>query len=328
MRVFVTGATGFLGAHVLPILLRRGHDVHCLVRDLDKVAGLEEEGAILHAGDITDAHTVRDAMQGCDAVLHMAARYEIGSRDAQGLWQANVGGTGNVLDAMQELGVPRGLYVSTVNVYGDTRGQLVGEDAIPTSKAVTDYEATKREAHYDLAQARMRDGLPLITVQPGVIYGPGDHSSFDALFRQYVQRKLPAVPQASYCFAHVEDTAHGVVLALELGELGRSYNLAGDAMSLHALLQLAAKVTGIPAPKRRIPVGVQRTLAALMSVVEHLAHVPLAYSSEALRASAGITYLADSSRARSELGWQTRPLEDGLHETLFTILNKLQIKPQ
>ena len=327
MRVFVTGATGFVGGRVAERLLARGDEVVALVRDPWKAASVEEAGALPVVGDITEPDTVRSGMESCDAVVHLAARYELGSRDPEGLEHANVYGARVVLEAMRDLEVPRGVHVSTLAVHGDTRGQLVDESYRAEGPWLTDYDRTKWRAHYEVASPLAAAGLPVVIAQPGVVVGPGDPSLVGELFRRYLSQRLPFVPPASYCWADVEDVAGGILLCLDEGRAGEAYHLAGEALSVKEVLELGRSITGIPPPQRVAPPGLVRALAGIMSVVERVVRVPAAYSSEALRAAAGVTYLGDSAKAREELGWRTRPLEETLHATFFAMLEDLDLRP-
>lgn len=162
----------------------------------------------------------------------------------------------------------------------------------------------------------MAAGLPLVIVQPGIIYGPGDTSSIRSVFVQYLQRKLPMIPaQSAYSWAHVEDIAHGHILAMEKGTAGESYIIAGPTHTLVEVLQLAEKITGIPMPRRVSP-SLLKAMAAIMGVVEKIVPVPEQYSAEYLRVSAGVTYIGSNAKARRELGYNPRSLQEGLTETL------------
>ncbi len=316
MRIFMTGASGFVGGALARRLRRQRHDVHAVVRHPQAAAALAAAGVVLHQADVTDKASMRPAMAGADAVFHVAGWYKTGVRDVAEATAVNVTGTRHVLELMQELGVPKGVYTSTLAVNSDTHGQAVDESYRFTGRHISLYDATKAEAHR-IAETFIASGLPLVITQPGMIYGPGDSSMTRETLRQYLQRRLPALPKAAaYCWAHVDDIADGHCLALERGQPGRTYFLAGPAHTLVHAFQIAEQITGIPAPRLQVPTFVLKTAAALMRPVELVMRLPPAYSSETLRVLAGVTYLGRSDRAASELGWTARSLEDGLTETL------------
>ena len=183
---------------------------------------------------------------------------------------------------------------------------------------LSEYDRTKWAAHYEVAHPMMKEGLRLVVVQPGAVYGPGDRSPTGTTFIQYLRRRLPVVPrEPAYCWGHVEDTARGHILAMERGRIGEDYIIAGPAWKLAAVLDLAEKITGIPAPRLRPGPGFMRAAAALATPLDRLFPLPETFSVEAMRVSAQATYLGTSAKAQRELGFSARPLEEGLRETLL-----------
>jgi nucleoside-diphosphate-sugar epimerase len=155
----------------------------------------------------------------------------------------------------------------------------------------------------------MGDGLPLVVVQPGVIYGEGDHSPMRPLLDAYVRRRLPAVPRgAAYCWGYVDDTVDGHLRAMERGRAGESYVIAGPRHTLADALRIAEHVCGIPAPRLEVPAALLRAAAALTTLAGQ--------DAEGLRVLAGVTYLASSAKAERELGFAARPLDEGLARVL------------
>jgi nucleoside-diphosphate-sugar epimerase/N-acetylglutamate synthase-like GNAT family acetyltransferase len=320
MRYFVTGATGFIGGRLVRQLRAAGHDVRALVRLPAKASDLAALGVSLHAGDITEKETMRAAMRGSDGVFHLAAWYRIGARasERRRAEHINVQGTRNVLELMRELGIPKGVYTSTLAVFGDTQGWLGDESYRHTGPWLSEYDRTKWKAHYEVAVPMIQAGLPLVIVQPGVVYGPGDPSVIGDLLRQYLKRTLPIRPHgAAFCWGHVEDTAGGHVLAMDKGRPGDSYVLAGPPHTLEEALEIAEEITGIRPPRLRPPAVLLRAMAAAASALERVVTLPQTYSAETLRIAAGATYLASSEKAQRELGFRARALEDGLRETLL-----------
>jgi nucleoside-diphosphate-sugar epimerase len=313
---FLTGATGFLGGVLARQLVERGHVVRAIVRTPAKADALRALGVQLVAGDVTDEASLRDPMRGADGVFHVAGWYKIGLRDSSPARAVNVDGTRNVLQLMRDLRIGKGVYTSTLAVNSDTRGRLVDETYRFDGRHLSVYDRTKAEAHR-IADGFIREGLPLVIVQPGLIYGPGDTSGVRTMFLQFLQRKLPAVPrQTALAWAHVEDVARGHVLAMERGVPGRTYFLAGPVHTLEGALDLAAEITGVAAPTLKLPPRVLRVASILVRPFERLAPLPSASTSEGLRIIAGVTYIGTSARAERELAWRPRPLRDGLTETL------------
>jgi nucleoside-diphosphate-sugar epimerase len=255
-------------------------------------------------------------MRGADGVFHLAAWYKVGASDASQALRINVEGTRNVLETMGELGIPRGVYTSTVAVFSDTRGQLVDETYRFAGTHVSEYDRTKWLAHYEVAQPLVERGLPLIIVQPGVVYGPGDTSGVRTMLVDFLNGKLPVLPsRTAVCWAHVEDTARGHLLAMDRGQTGGCYILAGPPHTFLDAFTMAARVAGVR-PPLAVPPGVLAALAPVAGLVERLAPLPPAFSSETLRVMAGTTYFGSNARARHELGYQVRSLEEGWTATV------------
>ena len=180
-----------------------------------------------------------------------------------------------------------------------------------------------------MAEGFVARGLPLVIVQPGLVYGPGDTSSVGTTLVQYLQRRLPLIPsQTAFAWGHVEDVAQGHVLAMERGRPGRTYFLCGPVHTLEDALAIAEDITGIPAPRLRASPGVLRAMSAVMTPIEKVVPVPVAYTAESLRVVAGVTYIGSHERARRELGWTPRPLQEGLAETLDYEMTRLGITPR
>src|SRR2546422_1409861 len=314
-KYFVTGATGFIGCRVARQLVAAGHDVVAIARNPESARDLESIGVDVRRGDITDPDSLRGLMAGVDGVFHIAGWYKIGSKDPSEGERLNVAGTRNVLTAMKELRVPKGVYTSRLAVFSDTHGRLVDETYPHNGRWLTEYDRTKWIAHYEIAEPMIRAGLPLVIVQPGINYGPGDTSEIRPTFVRYLQGKLRAIPKrTAYCWAHVEDTARAHVLAMERGRPGETYIIAGPPHTLIEAFDLAARITGIPAPRFHASPGFLRAIAALSR-------------SERLRDVAGVTYLGNNPKARPQPRLDPRPPEGGLRETVQHEMRLLGIRP-
>jgi nucleoside-diphosphate-sugar epimerase len=316
MKYFVTGATGFVGGRVVRQLIAAGHEVNAVVRSPGKAKDLAALGVRLTAGDVTEKESMRAPMRGVDGVFHIAGWYKIGVHDKRPGVAINVWGTRNVLELMRELSIPKGVYTSSLAVFSDTKGKLPDETYRFTGRHLSEYDRTKAEAH-DVAQGLIQEGLPLVIVQPGLIYGPGDTSNLRPVIIQYLQRRQLFMPTGTgYCWAHVDDMAEAHRLAMDKGRPGETYIIAGPPHRLTEFFALAEQITGIPAPRLRLPPGLLKATAALMSVVEKLVPVPDNFTAEYLRVNAGTTYWGDNSKAKRELGYNPRSLREGMEETL------------
>ncbi len=326
MKYFLTGATGFIGGRVARQLREAGHEVVALVRSPQQAQALQALGVTLAEGDLTDRESLRAPMAGADGVFHLAAWYKIGARDRAMAERINVGGTRNVLELMGELAIPKGVYTSTLAVFSDTKGRRVDEAYRYDGPHLSEYDRTKWVAHYEVALPMIEAGLPLVIVQPGAVYGPGDTSVLGQAFRQFLKGRFPMLPkETALCWAHVDDVARGHLVAMEKGRPGESYIIAGPCATLEEAFDLAARITGKKVPSIRVGPPLMRGMAKLMGLVGKLVPLPENYTEEGLRVSAGSTYLGDNAKAKRELGYAPRSLEAGLRETLRVMTQELGV---
>ena len=316
MRAFVTGGSGFIGYHIVRKLLERGYEVTALVRSAEGAASLAPLGVHIARGDVTDSATMREVMRGSDVVYHVAGQVETGDPDPELMEMVNVGGTRKVLRLAHELGIPRIVFTSTVAVFGDTKGAVVDESYQAPETSLTEHARTKWLAHYKVAVPLIQRGAPIIIVVPGGVYGPGGRGMVADMMRIFY-RGYPVIAGADtvFTFAHVADIAEGHILAAEKGRIGETYILSGPAVPLGDMLDFWTYLTGVKAPKIRLPASVVRRSAALFSLLGRLSGLNTAFSREGALA-AGSTFTASSVKAREQLGWETRPLQRGMLETL------------
>ncbi len=316
MKAFVTGGTGFIGQHVVGQLLERGYEVHALAHSEQSAAELSSRGAAVSYGDIGDQDSMWEGMSGSDVVFHAAGWYKIGSQEWMKAERINVAGTRNVLRLAVELGVPRIVYVSTTAVFGDTRGEIVDETFFQGGPFVTEYDRTKWLAHYKVAVPLIEQGAPVIIGMPGGVYGPGDHSLIGTLMERFYLGKMPAIPgpEFGYTYAHVEDIAEGLILAAEKGKPGESYILTGPAVPLGEVIDFWGQLIGKRPPVIRIPARFLVPMAPLFDSLSNIFPLPEIYSSEAARIL-GVSYMGRSDKARAELGWRTRSMQEGMSQT-------------
>lgn len=315
-KYFVTGATGFIGGEIVKQLIGRGHKVVALVRSPARAAMLKALGVEMHAGDITDRESLKVPMTGVDGVFHVAAWYKVGVKEPLAD-QINVDGTRNILKTMHTLGIPRGVYTSTVAVFSDTRGLVPDETYRYEGSHLSEYDRTKWIAHYRVAVPKMEAGLPLSIVMPGLVYGPGDTSGMHTALVDLLRGRMPFTPaKTEFCWGHIEDTARGHILAMEKGKPGETYIIAGPRHTFEYAFGLAAAIAKVRAPMLHPGPRAMRAMAAGMEFAGRVVKLPPAFTPEALRVLAGTTYLGSSAKAVRELGFKARPLEEGMAQTL------------
>src|ERR687886_2403502 len=312
MRAFVTGGTGFIGSRVVQRLRDRGDEVVVLARRPEKASGLDAE---IVEGDLSDADAIRRGVEGCQAVFHVAADYRVGmpTSKREQMYDANVRGTERVFDAAADAGVEKIVYVSTVNVFGNTNGRTVeeGYERKESDGFVSYYDETKYRAHR-IAQERAAQGAPVVIVQPGLVYGPGDHAIVGELIEQASTGKMPAkaFPELGYNAVFVDDVADGIILAHDKGKVGEAYVLGGELTTQGELIDRAARIGGKKPPRMTVPPALLKAMIPVGRWVGPMMNLPPNFR-EMISAAHNVTYLARDDKARTELGYSPRDLDTG-----------------
>jgi dihydroflavonol-4-reductase len=320
MRAFVTGATGFIGERVARRLRERDDEVVALVRSPHRAEILRAIGCQLVRGDLADREALRRGLDGAEACFHVAGGYRVGvsAEDCEEMREANVTGTEHLIDAAVEAGVKRIVYVSTVNVFGNTKGRIVDETHRRNERDgfLSCYDETKYRAH-QVAEDRIAKGAPVVIVQPGVVYGPGDHSGIGTLIDQARRGGAVLVPFGDLGFnaGHVDDVAEGILLAHDRGNVGQSYVIGGEIATMLELATKVARLSGHKPPKGKLPTMLVRMAIPFGPLVGRMFGMSPNLR-ETIRVSDGVTYWATDAKARKELGYSPRDLDTGLANTL------------
>jgi dihydroflavonol-4-reductase len=264
MKIFLTGATGFVGHHVAKALAAEGADLRLLVRKTSKLSNLEGIPGDTHIGDLADPESLKPALEGCDAVVHVAADYRLWIRDPQTMYRANVDGTRDLLRLAREAGVPRFVYTSSVaTMHFRTDGIVINEDT-PVSLAdmVGHYKRSKFLAEQEAIKAA-EAGQQVIILNPPPPVGPNDSKPTPTgrIFVDFLNRKFPAYVDTGLNLVDVAEVARAHVIALTRGTPGRRYILGGENLSLKQILDKMSAITGIPSPTTKIPFAVAATYA-------------------------------------------------------------------
>ncbi len=308
MKVLLTGGTGFIGQALAKSLLRRGWSITALVRkpDSPQAKGLKKMGAQLSTGDVTERASMHAAMTGADIVVHNAGLYEYGldSAGKQRMRTVNVDGTDNVLSLARELNIPRTIYVSSVEAFGETGTQIRDETFTRQVACRTFYAQSKTDAH-EIAYQYQQRGLPLIIVCPHQVIGVNDHSIFGYLLRLYVNHSLPPMiwsPSTISCCVALNDLAEGIALASENGRIGEMYFFCGERQSMFEILTSWSKKPGAFSPPLCVPVGLAAVMFAVLEPLERILGLPVIFSRETIR-TAATNRNYSSEKAKRELGW-------------------------
>jgi nucleoside-diphosphate-sugar epimerase len=317
MRVFVTGATGFIGGHVARRLAQKGHEVTALARSPERTGGLRDAGIAIVKGDVTEPQSLLGPIRRADAVFHLAAWYQLGATDRTRMYQINVKGTENVLRAAADAGVERTIYCSSVAALGThERGEIPDETGQHSGRYGSMYEEMKWMAHQRVHEL-VAEGAQVVTVMPCAVYGPGDTSILGALIRFYAKGWLVALPfqDAGVSWVRVEDVADGIIAAHDKGRVGEDYILGGDNATIGEMLRRISPLTGIRAPRFKLSDRMVRLSLPLSPLVGRILRQPPGIVREGLESLSGSIEFS-SEKARRELGYAFRSVEEGMPEVV------------
>lgn len=309
MKALVTGATGFVGAAVARALLGAQWEVRVLARkgsDRRNLKGLPVE---IEEGDLKDVNSLERAAADCPALFHVAADYRLGARDPSQLYEANVQGTRNILNAARRAGVQRLVYTSSVATIGIPADGTPGEEATPNSleNMIGHYKRSKYLAE-EVVREAAREGMSVIIVSPSTPVGPGDvkPTPTGQLVLDAAAGRMPAYVDTGLNIVHVDDVAAGHLLAYERGKAGERYILGGEDMSLREILGLIAALVGRKPPRVRLPYGLVLPIAYLAEGYAALTGRSGRITLEGVRMSRKLMFFS-SAKAAQELGYRSRP---------------------
>jgi dihydroflavonol-4-reductase len=319
MSILVTGGAGFIGSHLVRLLIERGEAVRVLERPAARVEHLPLDRVELMRGDIRDEDAVRPAVRGCREVYHLAANPHLWALRRGEFHQVNYRGTVHVLDAALAAGVRRVLHTSTESILTRARqtGPIAEEQHVTLADAIGPYCRSKlRAERYAFALARR--GEPVVVVNPTIPVGPGDYGQTPptrmildfcrVLRREYVDAELNLID--------VRDVALGMIRAMERGRPGRRYLLGHENLSIRSLFDVLAKLTGLPEPTRRVPYAVALTAAYVSEFfADTITHeMPTATVTGVMLTQRTMHF--DSRRSLEELGLQPRPVAESLADAV------------
>jgi dihydroflavonol-4-reductase len=312
MRALVTGATGFVGAAVARALLQRDWQVRALARagsNRRNLAGLTVEIA---TGDLEDRASLDRALQGCQALFHVAADYRLGARDSAQLYRTNVDGTVRIIDAARAAGVARIVYTSSVATIGIPKDGTPGDEdtTVGLADMIGHYKRSKFLAEQRVLEAAVA-GAPVIIVNPSTPIGPGDikPTPTGQMVLDAANGRMPAFVDTGLNVVHVDDVAAGHVLAHAQGRIGERYILGGQDMTLREILVQIAQLSGRAPPRIRLPRVPLIPLAYLAELAARLTGGSTRLTVEGLR-MAGKRMFFSSQKAQRELGYGWRaPIE-------------------
>jgi len=315
----VTGATGFIGSHVVRQLLQRGDRVRIFARNSSRKSNIESFGCEIAIGDLKDPISLLRCVQGCRRVYHVAADYRLWAKNPQDIYDNNVGGTRNLLSACCEAGVEKVVYTSTVGTIGMNKDGLPADESTPVKldDMIGHYKRSKFMAE-QVTHEFAASGLPVVIVNPTTPVGPGDikPTPTGRIILEFIRNRMPAYVDTGLNLVGVEDVAKGHLLAEENGKIGERYILGGENWSLEEILEALARICGKRTPRVRIPWILALTAGYLDnffmgSILRREPMIPL----EGVRMARYKMYIS-CEKARKELGYDPQPAEKALREAV------------
>jgi len=313
----VTGATGFLGSHVARQLLARGERVRVLARPHNDRRALEGSGAEIVEGDLRDAASLDRAVAGTSRIFHVAADYRLWAPDPREIYESNVTGTRNLLEAARRAGVERFIYTSTVATVAVDRPELPTEATQSSlDEMIGHYKRSKWLAEKEVLDAA-KGGFPAVVVMPTTPVGPGDWKPTPTgkIILDFLKGKMPGYVETGLNFVGVEDAAAGHLLAAEKGRLGERYLIGAENLTLKQLLDILARITGRPAPRLRIPHSVALAAAYVDTLISRMRGRAPQIPVDGVKIARHMMFV-DCSRAHRELGFVSGPVAAALERAV------------
>ncbi len=313
MITLVTGAAGFLGSHVARQLVARGEEVRVLMRSSSSNRAISDLSLEYVTGDLRDVASLERAMKGVERVFHVAADYRLWAKKPQDIYDSNVGGTKNLLAAAKQAGVAQLIYTSTVATIAVDRPELPNEftDA-KLEEMIGHYKRSKWMAEQEVLR-EAKEGAPIIVAMPTTPVGPWDWKPTPTgkIVLDFLNGKMPGYVDTGLNFVGVEDCAAGHLLISEKGKPGERYLLGAENLTLKGLLDLLARITGLPAPFLKIPHGIAMGVAYVNTAFSRLAGKEPGIPVEGVKIAQHKMFV-DASRAQRELGFKPGPVGDAL----------------
>jgi dihydroflavonol-4-reductase len=319
MKVFLTGATGFVGSHVAQVYAEAGAQLRVLTRSSSNVAALEGLDAEVVVGDLRDAASLRSAIEGCEAVVHVAADYRLWVRDPKAMYAANVDGTRELLRLAREAGVRRVVYTSSVATMGFKRdGTIVNEDTpVSVADMIGHYKRSKFLGEQEAIRAA-RAGQEVMILNPTTPIGTADRKPTPTgqIIVDFLNRKFPAYVDTGLNLVDVGEVARMHMVALERGRPGERYILGGENLTLKQILDRMSSITGLPSPTMKVPHTVAMAFAFFdENITGRLRGKEPRATVEAVRMGKKMMF-ATSAKAERELGFKVLPVYAALRTAI------------
>jgi dihydroflavonol-4-reductase len=319
MKTLITGANGFIGSAVMRQLLEKGHDVRVVVRPGSDRRNLEGIPVEVVEGNLQDKLSLKQAVNGCNAVFHIAADYRLWIPDPDNMYQTNVAGTRDLMLASAEAGVEKIVYTSSVAVLGLNKDGSPADEETPmvADDIIGHYKRSKYLAEKEVSKLINENGLPAVIVNPSTPLGPRDikPTPTGKIIVDTLNDRMPAYVDTGLNIAHVDDVAHGHLLAFEKGKIGERYILGGENLSLQTILGIICELTGKKPPSIKLPHNLILPIAWCMERWANISKKEPRATVDEVRMSKNLMYFS-SDKAVKELGYQIRPAKEAIKDAI------------
>lgn len=320
MKTFITGATGFIGTHLIKRLAQTEHELYCLVRETSHIGELKELGATLIMGDVTDKDSLLEGMKSCDWVINLANIYTFWEPNKRLYTEVNIEGTRNVMESALETGVSKVVHVSTLVVWGKPADCPFTEESPVGPVRFSEYARTKYAGDLVAWELYEKKELPLVMMYLAVVLGPGDPKPTGQFIKNLINRRIPTrvFEDSVTTWVHVRDVAEAIVKALEKeNNIGEKYLVGKYQLSYREIGEMVSEISGVPLPKRRLPNSVVMVNAALLTLLANIIKKPPRWgmSIDQMRTmKEGSPF--DGSKGEKELGITYTPIRVALEEAI------------
>ncbi len=312
MKIFITGATGFIGTNLVRLLARTEHQMYCLIRDPGKAGELEKLGAKLIMGDVADKTSLSQGMKDCDWVVNLANVYSFWEPDKRIYTRINVEGTKNVLECALEAGISKVIHVSSVVIFGKPADCPFTEESPVGPHRFSEYARTKYAGELIAWELYEKKGLPLVVIYPAVVTGSDDHKAFGEYMFNLISKRLPCIVfrNSILTFVHVKDVVQAILKALEKEDnIGEKYLVGKYQYSYKEFNKIISKISGTPLPKIPLPNLMVKVGAAFLTLLANLTKKPPLWQLSTDLTQTQIEGIrCDGSKAERELGISYTPI--------------------
>lgn len=321
MKYFITGISGFIGSNLARKLLREGHQINALVRDMENINLFKHPGLKFIKGSLKDRKTITSAMKGCNTAFHLAAFAKPWAKDPNEYIRVNIDGSKNVFEAAKIAGVKKVVFTSSAATMSPSISYSSSDEMTPRNIPLfNEYEITKKEAEL-IACEYSRNSIPIVIVNPSRVFGPGPLNASNSVTKMILQyclgkwRIIPGNGERIGNYVFVDDVVSGHLLAANYGNPGERYILGGENLSFNDFFFLLRNITGQARKMIKLPLQFMSGIAWILEKQYFVTGIPPVITPPWIK-----KYLCDwslsSRKAMSDLGYQITPVRDGIIKTL------------